>query len=644
MAPLTAYSLLRRHPIKLKLFIDFQSYKHKHCAILANRGLHGPPKVNEHSNVPLYPPIPKFKDKKESNVAKTKNFMANLGTVEEKQYQINRPKYYGWYSYMIDQRWIPCDAGEFLRFATQTHVVDGLPEYYNAVNGSIDNIVNEIAPFVEQTILNHSLYSEHSFEVENDFLPMRDSLAVNIPEGNPGALAAVERKRNNVLVRAIHQIIMGSLLGKVMHLEKCSEDFCARNEAFWFRGGIGPDKNMVKKRVGNQKNRKDLRDKGHHIRGGDGKISDITDEEIMEPYERALQFKGSNLIQLRCDIPLPPFIDRDDALVTQSKVPISSHDPRTWGYVAKCQHGTNVPGYWPDADHQHGLLLYCDRSNIWNQQAVASTGALSSPEVIKEQNTCKALLSCFGWLLPQACHLGFSPMTEITFPLSTQATVTDGKTWSYYAYQLNTTDLTTNKPDEHKHNNVMWVGEDNHLFTGVENGKVLNFTPSALAPLLKMYMLEPQVRQYSLTPYLSEVKTVSNFHDPYQREFLHSTVRHMYSNRPRHYAKPEMYLWEKISLVDHPGPYALQMGLRRRRWFQMYKVSHLGKEHWHPEFESYDNKKNRYIPKALRPEDYMRKKGLGRRYNKFLPKLTVPLEEKAAVYKLPKTTSYQPPE
>lgn len=49
-----------------------------------------------------------------------------------------------------------------------------------------------------------------------------------------------------------------------------------------------------------------------------------------------------------------------------------------------------------------------------------------------------------------------------------------------------------------------------------------------------------------------------------------------------------------------------------------------------------------YLPKAFRKEDFMKKKGLGRRYNKHLPKLTVPLEETAAVYKLPKTKYEKP--
>ena len=41
--------------------------------------------------------------------------------------------------------------------------------------------------------------------------------------------------------------------------------------------------------------------------------------------------------------------------------------------------------------------------------------------------------------------------------------------------------------------------------------------------------------------------------------------------------KPQIYWWEKVNLVDHKSQKALQIGSRRRRWFQMYKVHHWGR-------------------------------------------------------------------
>ena len=162
----------------------------------------------------------------------------------------------------------------------------------------------------------------------------------------------------------------------------------------------------------------------------------------------------------------------------------------------------------------------------------------------------KALLSSWGWLSAQASHLGFSPLTELTYPLVTQGTITDGQLWTFSAYQLNTVDLSSNDPggkivivsfedlskpnvlDCGGCNNVLWMSDvDMKLYESVDNGAVTGFNPRVLTPLIKMYFSKPRAREHSLTPYLSPDKTVSNYHEPYQRNKLHMNHRHMYSNR-----------------------------------------------------------------------------------------------------------------
>merc|ERR1711874_350748 len=49
-------------------------------------------------------------------------------------------------------------------------------------------------------------------------------------------------------------------------------------------------------------------------------------------------------------------------------------------------------------------------------------------------------------------------------------------------------------------------------------------------------------------------------------------------------------------------------------------------EHFHPEFKKYDEERQRYLPKGFR-EPWQRKRGMGRRYYRYLPKLKIPLEE-----------------
>ena len=43
-------------------------------------------------------------------IFRTKDAIKSLKTVEEKMYQINRPKKYGWYSYQVDTQWMPSDV------------------------------------------------------------------------------------------------------------------------------------------------------------------------------------------------------------------------------------------------------------------------------------------------------------------------------------------------------------------------------------------------------------------------------------------------------------------------------------------------------------------------------------------------------
>jgi len=637
MMAVRACSALRSRSSSTRLLIDFSKESRKLIFPITVRSLHGPPRENEYADAPLYPPIPQFKDKTEANIAKTKNFMAKLGTVEEKQFYLNKPKYYGWYSYLLNMDWIPCDSRPFFQFATQTHVVEDLPEYYKSSNPEIEKILDQIAPNIEKIILNHHLHSQRAYEVENDKVPLREPHATHWT----GREYVLKQKQSRTLVKNIHQLLMSHLTPNVEHLQTVSQDNEARNEAFWFRGGIGPDTSMIKKREGTKKMQKKMRDKGWMYNTVDGLRREMTDEEILQPYERALQYLGSNLIQLRADLPLRAHVDRDsDPLVTQTQVPVVSADPRMWGFKTKTRNGTNLPGVWADVENQHGIMFLADRNNRWKHQATHESSSASERDMI----ISKAILSSWGWLSAQATHLGFSPMTELTYPLVTQGSITDGQTWTWCTYQLNSVDLSTNKPEETRCNNVMWVGaSDAVLFDSVQDGKVQGLRPEVLTPLIHMYLNPPRPRDHSLTPYLSSHKTSANFHEPYQRNKMHLNHRHMYANRPRHLEKPEIYLWEKLHMVDHPAIQAHKLGSRRKRWFQMYKIHHWGREHWHPEFMQYEEKTFPYLPKAFRKEDYMKKKGLGRRYNKYLPKLTIPLEDQAAVYKLP-NTKYEKPD
>lgn len=129
---------------------------------------------------------------------------------------------------------------------------------------------------------------------------MTDKVPMREPFGDPylGRGHVLEAKRSQTLIKNIHQALMTTMMTSRDHLQKASEDMESRNESFWFRGGIQPDKRMLSKRLGTQKMQKKIRDRGWKYYTEDNLRRPMTDEELQEPYERALQYTGQNLIQV----------------------------------------------------------------------------------------------------------------------------------------------------------------------------------------------------------------------------------------------------------------------------------------------------------------------------------------------------------
>ena len=92
-----------------------------------------------------------------------------------------------------------------------------------------------------------------------------------------------------------------------------------------------PDVSMVKKREVTNKMQKNIHEKGLRDPSEDGLRHVMTEEEVLQPYERALQYSGSHTIQLRSDHPLPPFVSREAELVTESQFPMVDDDPKGLG-------------------------------------------------------------------------------------------------------------------------------------------------------------------------------------------------------------------------------------------------------------------------------------------------------------------------
>lgn len=294
---------------------------------------------------------------------------------------------------------------------------------------------------------------------------------------------------------------------------------------------------------------------------------------------------GKPLLALRNRLPLEPVIDDMFApAFTTENLPHSSVDPWTVGYTHEYQHGTSIPGFWPGSEHLFGQLSYHDRSHFVTRNK--DFGKEDDQEALHTQ----AIMASYSWLLAQACYQGFSTYNDITYPLTTQTIITDGQTFSFYVYQMNTTTLNNVVYTTNPKVNKCWGTAEMKLFESIDaDGKIVGLNDDVIRNLVQFYAATPKKRDYNMTPYLNpEESTVADIEHDERRVFLEEAFKHIYSKRPRARLVPEIYMWEKIYKIDNE---TRPMDARRRPF-------ELNQDPW---ARRLDEHQPRYIPKALRP-------------------------------------------
>jgi small subunit ribosomal protein S30 len=132
--------------------------------------------------------------------------------------------------------------------------------------------------------------------------------------------------------------------------------------------------------------------------------------------------------------------------------------------------------------------------------------------------------------------LGFSTFNELTYPLTTQTVITDGKWWSFFVYQLNTVLLHNAHIEDNPKRNICWITKPMKLFDKIENEKVHGLNEELLKTLIKFYANAPEERSgINLKPYLGEsVKVIADIEHDEKRNWLETHYKHLMCNRKRH--------------------------------------------------------------------------------------------------------------
>lgn len=374
-----------------------------------------------------------------------------------------------------------------------------------------------------------------------------------------------ENEFSQIIIEEINRTLINSLSADYPHLLEAEIDSNPRHEASWFVGGVKPPNNVTKMRKG----------------------VECLKEKADESVDRGVQYKGSPYLTLRHKNILPAILSQEEFTSAEKAkdVPVYEFDVRSLGYSTEYKHLTNIPGYWPGSKNKFGLVSFQKRDHT-----LMRTNSSWKPEDFEEALHSQGILSSFAWTLAQACYQGFTTYNDLTYPINTQTVITNGKEWSFYQFQLNTTLVHADHYENNPKTNHCWGTGELKLYEDVDaNGKLVGFNEEVLKHLVKIYINTPKERDFNLTPYLGESeKSVADIRDQERRQFLEDTFKYISSNRPRHLELPEIYNWEKIYKIDHKHR-AMEP---KRRFFER------GVNPW---ARTLDQHCPEYIPKVVRP-------------------------------------------
>jgi len=520
---------------------------------LLSRLSHNAVAVSEYTETPEYPQITdtSVEARRQRTKEEWHDEIASLPTIQQKLMEINMPKYYGYWSCQMNSSKHNLNALEFVQYATRTHVMNDLPEEY---------------------------YAQEKTEAEKILPMIRDQVEglidIRFSNGEYNKIYGDQHRKARVFLAELHRIIMSSVSTNNEQLSASIANLDPRIEAFWFLGGIEPDNIRKKVMKGN-------------------KWFEHRENELIERPVRSIVKPCMNVHVANG---LPEVVPLDHSLVTNGEVPVANLDPRAYGYRFEHNHAAITPGVWPGVRNEANQLSYYSMESI--NRAVDKYGEVFRHEAV----TQSAVLSSFTQGLAQALHLGFGPVTELTYPVVQQMAITDGRRWNFGVYQLNTCALHSDRPTNNKHNNVLWLSEEQKLFEAVEPGGVKGLNEDVLISLISLYMKEG-IQRENAAPYLAPYKHVGNFPaaEEYKQEF-NEYLKNLTSQRPRHREKAEMYLWEKLYKVDYPTrPYEPP-----KRFF----LDHVLKKNRsdHPGMRRLDHYEAIYVPKALQKHPKIKKK------------------------------------
>ncbi|KAJ1531954.1 hypothetical protein ONE63_000592 [Megalurothrips usitatus] len=485
-------------------------------------------------------------------------------TVEEKLFELNMPKYYGWNSVILRDNAVPYNFVPWSQFATRTHLEVGSEISPLYSDPTIDSTASELASQLKSEVEDIILFENEQFQRIHQF---------TLKNTKPKSEEEVKEIYTRSFIQHLNKVLLTTVVSSAKHLNLTTVVPDPRLDAFWFLGGINPSAEKRKERKARTK-----------MTNRNVRASFLDPSLVDGPVNETIQFYGKPILQLQTRDPLPSaenLLENDER---SQRVPHVPYEPHVMYLEKEYCRATTVPGFWPGEPHEFGILSI-HSSNFLDRRSFG-------PEDNIDATHSVAMLSSFSWLLGQACYQGFSTFHDVTYPLLTQTAFSNGRDWSFYLYQLNTTLLHTKNSTENPRCNLCWGTKPMQLFQAIEGGRVIGLNEDVLKRIIKMYLLEPKERHgVDKKPYLSDKPHVADIDYEERRVWLESQYKFLTSNRPRVKPKPEVYAWEDIYKIKHND----MPREKRTKWYATQQPP--------PDCKRFDDHPRIHKPNALRTEE-----------------------------------------
>ncbi|KAK3097641.1 hypothetical protein FSP39_011671 [Pinctada imbricata] len=367
-------------------------------------------------------------------------------------------KDYGVHTYVYPSLNLSPNSLEFQQFVTKTALIEGMPNVYNLLDVQKD--IDYLTPLLKEKIVMNTTLMRRD---KNNFISKRET--------------------SHEFIKDIMMMVITCMGGKYRHLVESSLNEQVDIHAHWNRYKV---------------ERLLPQEKRYQTYWSPDKI---TIKPSHSQYNHCFLSQGKADLLLRTELPLPEFVSMNDELSTKEYPPFdyfpNQHRTRRQWKKLKVSPGHN----FGDPNSFGYLAVLNSNDDKW------LTNTRSYPRgVVHNMKRGWGMNNMFLWTVAQAHYQGFNSYNNITYPFTSQGIITDGKRYTFMAYQLNTLHLWKDDAAEPLVN-LCWHKDNQKLYDTVEDGEVKGFNEEVCAQLLKFFLIRPAERGYDLRPTLPEDST-----------------------------------------------------------------------------------------------------------------------------------------